>query len=119
MSYSQEQAEAYARDQLARLAKSRKSQERMLYATALKLGIKEVVSELGQKGGAIHRRFQEVGRYSLSIDDLRRVIHGMRNTLESKKAEELRHSFAWTPTEAPRIRGASSFTCQVNEMRVI
>lgn len=102
MQFSVEKANDCARSALQKLAKSRSSADRLLLATAEKIGIEEVVAKLGEKGGAIHHHHQSVGRYLLTTDDLRRVIHSMRSEIEAKRGKAYRLTFAWSEG-APRF----------------
>lgn len=94
MHFSEKEAASYAVGALERLSVSRKTSERLLYATAAKLGIEEVVSELSRFGGPIHSRFKTTRVYRLDIDDMRRIINSMRSRQVAKQAEEMRPSFA-------------------------
>lgn len=91
--YSYVKAEQYAVESIERLAKG-KVNDRMLHATAVKIGIDEVVSSLVAMGGPIEHNYKSVQRYSLRVDDLRRCIHSLRSELLAKQHEVQRYTFA-------------------------
>lgn len=90
MLYSRERARECATSALQRLADSRDSRERLLYAVAVKLGIEEVIAELIRLQGRIHARFEATGRYVLACDDLRRTINTMRSATICAEKELMR-----------------------------
>lgn len=94
MPFSEEQAKDCAHEALERLAKSRSARDRMLHAAAKKIGVEEVISNLSSKQGRVHKHFEATGRYLVTVDDLRRTIHGMRSHAEYMQDRDKRMSFA-------------------------
>lgn len=94
MPYSRERARECATSALQRLADSRDAKDRLLYASAVKLGIEEVVAELIRLRGRVHTRFESTGRYVLACDDLRSTINSMRSSAEFLEDKDQRMYFA-------------------------
>ena len=93
MIFFETKAYEYVQDRIAGLACG-KSSDRMLFATADKIGIDKVAAVLGARGGVMERNFERCGRYVLDIDDIRRCIHSLRSAAQTAEHKAQRLSFA-------------------------